>query len=130
MKAWKEKMAADRERKQKELESAGGTRGLLEEIDKKASTAPAIASPQSPDVRNGDVTPVPYAGKFDPKAIVKKATASSAGATTTLGKDVPLPQITKASATLTSSVTGSKADNKVVAASASTAGGFPPVLNS
>ncbi|KAI9769457.1 MAG: pre-mRNA processing RNA-helicase [Candelina submexicana] len=121
MKAWKEKMAADRERKQKVLESLGGTRSLLEEIDKKAATTPANASPHSPDAPYGDASPVPYAGKFDPKAIVKKATASSTGATTTLGKDVPLPQVIKASATLNSSVTGMKADNVVIAASASQA---------
>ncbi len=109
MEAWKQKQAAERDRKQKELESAGGTRGLLNEIDKKAQVVPAVASPVSPETPDKEVSPAPYAGKFDPKAIARRATAGSAGVTK-LGTDVALPEIAKASAAINSTTTGSKAD--------------------
>ena len=114
--AWKQKQAAERARKQRELEAAGGTRSLLDEIDKKAT-----ASPKSPTTAtaSGDASPVPYAGKFDPKAIAKKATTGSVGLTT-LGKDVALPEIAKASATLSPSTTGLKADSSAAGLSSST----------
>ncbi|KAI9819927.1 MAG: pre-mRNA processing RNA-helicase [Pycnora praestabilis] len=126
MEAWKKKVAADRERKQKELDSAGGARTLLDEIDKKAAGTPLPTSPQSPATLNGDASPAPYAGKFDPKAIAKKATASSTGATT-LGKDIPLPEIAKASATFTSSAAGMKADKPGAAFSNSSKTSAPPL---
>ena len=109
----------DRERKLKELQGAGSTRSLLDEIDKKAASSPAISSPaiaspaavspRSPATPNGDASPVPYAGKFDPKAIAKKAANSSTGVTK-LGTDIALPEIAKASATLNSAHTGLKAN--------------------
>ena len=108
--AWKQKQAAERERKQK-LEPAGGTRNLLAEIDKKELGSPGVASPISPSAppeTNGSFSPAPYAGKFDPKAIVKKATTASSS-TNKLGTDIALPEIAKASATK-SNVNGLKAD--------------------
>ncbi|KAL8794482.1 MAG: hypothetical protein Q9195_002955 [Heterodermia aff. obscurata] len=126
LEAWKQKQAAEKDRKQKELEAAGGTRGLLDEIDKRAQLSPAVASPvaptesalESPDTPLEDNTPVPYAGKFDPKAIAKKAASSTTGASK-LGTDVALPQSIKASATLTSNNAGVKADKKVALANGS-----------
>ena len=112
LEAWKQKQAAEKDRKQKELESSGGTRNLLAEIDKKAQDTPTAASPISPDtpVENDSPTsPAPYAGKFDPKAIAKKAAAASSAASK-LGTDVALPEIAKASATTKSNVSGLKAN--------------------
>ncbi len=117
--AWKQKQAAERARKQQELEASGGTRGLLDEIDKKAVASPLSASPKSPALPSGDASPVPYAGKFDPKAIAKRAAGASVGLTT-LGKDVALPETAKASATLSSSTTGLKADSSAAGSSSST----------
>ena len=107
--AWKQKQAADRERKQKELEASSGTRHILDEIDKKAAGSPVFISPPSPEAPTDDASPIPYAGKFDPKAIAKKATNGSTG-TTKLGTDVALPDIAKASATLNSTHAGLKAN--------------------
>lgn len=70
---------------------------------------PAVASPVSPETPDKEVSPAPYAGKFDPKAIARRATAGSAGVTK-LGTDVALPEIAKASAAINSTSTGSKAD--------------------
>lgn len=109
LEAWKQKQAAERERKQKELEASGGTRSLLDEIDKKATITSAAASPRSPATVDGDASPAPYAGKFDPKAIVKKAT-SGPSTMTKLGTDIALPEIAKASATLNSTNAGLKAN--------------------
>ena len=126
LEAWKQKQAAEKDRKQKELEAAGGTRGLLDEIDKRAQLSPAVASPVAPTEPAADLphtplednTPLPYAGKFDPKAIAKKAASSTTGASK-LGTDVALPQSIKASATLTSNNAGVKADKKVALANGS-----------
>lgn len=118
LEAWKQKQAAERDRKQRELETSGGTRSLLDEIDKKAQASPTVASGLSPEIANEDIAPVPYAGKFDPKAIARKATAGSAGVAK-LGTDVALPEIAKASATINSNSTGSKADKIVASANAS-----------
>ena len=59
--------------------------------------------------------PTPYAGKFDPKAIVKKASSASTGITK-LGTDIALPDISKTSATLNSTHSGLKANNAVASA--------------
>ncbi|KAA8566859.1 hypothetical protein EYC84_009958 [Monilinia fructicola] len=75
LEAWKKKIAEDKERKEKEL-AAGGTRKLLDAIDQKASGSPSLTSPNSPATAAtpGDLAPpTNYAGKFDPKAIAKKA---------------------------------------------------------
>ncbi|KAI9800096.1 MAG: pre-mRNA processing RNA-helicase [Sarcosagium campestre] len=115
LEAWKKKQAEERERKQKELENAGGARGILEQIDKRAMSS-ATPPPSSTIATVEPSSPVPYAGKFDPKAIVRKA-ASGASANSTLGNDVPLPGNVKASATLTSTATGLKADKQSLAGS-------------
>ncbi|RDL41968.1 uncharacterized protein BP5553_01947 [Venustampulla echinocandica] len=113
LEAWKKKIAEDKERKEKEL-AAGGTRKLLDDIDQKANGSPAVVSPASPGTPTTAASPAPYAGKFDPKAIAKKAVASSNNANA-MGKDLPLKELTKASATLPSSVKGLQADKKPTA---------------
>lgn len=100
LEAWKQKQAAEKERKQRELAASGGTRSILEEIDKKSGLSPAVSSPQSPATPVSDALPAPYTGKFDPKAIAKKATVSSTGPSP-LGNDVAVPVSAKAPAALT-----------------------------
>lgn len=112
LEAWKQKQAAERNRKQKELETTGGTRNLLDEIDKKSQISPAAASPISLDLPVENESPTPYAGKFDPKAIAKKAAAASTSVTK-LGTDIALPEIAKASALINSNSIGLKANNTV-----------------
>ena len=114
LEAWKQKQAAERDRKQKELENLGGTRGLLDEIDKKAQASPTLAppageTPESPEAPAEDQPPIPYAGKFDPKAIARKAAGGPSGVIK-LGTDVALPAIVKASAHVKPSSNGFKAD--------------------
>jgi ATP-dependent RNA helicase DDX46/PRP5 len=118
LEAWKQKQAAERDRKQKELEAAGGARSILDEIDRKSNASPAVASPSSPGTPNGTASPQPYAGKFDPKAIAKKAALSSSGSSL-LGKDIAVPAITKASATLTSTTRVNKANKPIALQSSS-----------
>ncbi|KAL8761150.1 MAG: hypothetical protein Q9184_002704 [Pyrenodesmia sp. 2 TL-2023] len=125
LQAWKQKQAAEKSRKQEELEATGGTRSLLEEMDKKANASPvasvspvAAASPETTVEANSEISPQPYAGKFDPKAIVKKATSGSAGAVK-LGTDIALPEVAKASATLNSASTGPKANQSIASAKSS-----------
>ena len=94
---WKRKQAAERERKQQEAQAAGGTRGLLAEIDRKSQLSAAVASPVSPQAATDPseaTAPAPYAGPFDPKAIAKKVAASNSSST----KLGALPEITKVSA--------------------------------
>ncbi|KAI4101780.1 MAG: hypothetical protein L6R37_004757 [Teloschistes peruensis] len=116
LEAWKQKQAADKSRKQEQLGVAGDTRSLLDEMDKKANAAPAavaspsaVGSPGAATVAEREPSPKPYAGKFDPKAIAKKATAGSAGASK-LGTDIALPEVAKTSATLNPTTTGPKAN--------------------
>jgi ATP-dependent RNA helicase DDX46/PRP5 len=111
LEAWKKKQAEERERKQKELAAGGGARSLLDEIDKHAARSSATASPLSPSTPNGDNSPTPYAGKFDPKAIAKKASTNSAGAPT-LGTDVLVPERTKQPTASASLIAGVQADAK------------------
>lgn len=100
--AWKQKQAAEYAKKQKELEAAGGARSILNEIDQKAASSPATASPAAPSPKSpatpSFASPAPYAGKFDPKAIVKKA-HSSTTSTSLLGSDIAAPEIAKTAAT-------------------------------
>ena len=129
LEAWKQKQAAEKDRKQKELESSGGTRSLLAEIDKKAQVSPAVASPMSPSTPvaiSEDASPVPYAGKFDPKAISRKKAPASTGANK-LGTDIALPEIAKASATMKPTANGLKAD-KTVALANGLAGSSPMLI--
>ena len=122
--AWKQKQAAERERKQKEVENVGSARKLLDEMDKRAVLSPAASSPQSPATPSGDTSPKPYAGKFDPKAIAKMASNSSTGVAK-LGTDIALPEIAKASATLDSASNGLKAN--LTTAPAGTAPSISPL---
>ena len=115
LEAWKQKQAVERDRKQKELETSGGTRSLLDEIDKKSHVSPAVVSLASPNTPVEMEAPTPYAGKFDPKAIAKKASNISTGATK-LGTDIALPGIAKASALTNSHSSGLKANNTVAPA--------------
>ena len=87
LEAWKQAQAAKQAEKAKELEAAGGARGILNEIDKRAGISPAVSSPRSPDTPK-EISPAPFTGKFDPKAIAKKKTASTTASVAPLGADV------------------------------------------
>jgi ATP-dependent RNA helicase DDX46/PRP5 len=83
LQAWKEKVAAE-EAKKKEAAAPVATRNLLAEMDQKSTGTPTTASPSVASPAQDGTTPqspkesLPYAGKFDPKAIVKaKSTARS-----------------------------------------------------
>ncbi|MCJ1406972.1 pre-mRNA processing RNA-helicase [Ptychographa xylographoides] len=119
LEAWKLKQKLATE-KQKEIETAAGARSILDEIDRKAVVSPAtLESPlSSNDTPNGGVSPTPYAGKFDPKAIAKKASTASTGMTK-LGTDIALPEITKASGPLNSTHTAFKANKSLALAKSS-----------
>lgn len=91
LEAWKKKQAEEQAKKQQELASAGGARSLLREIDKRDALTPTASSPQSPDTPDV-ASPAPYAGKFDPKAVAKKAHASSTSKGI-LGADIAAPKL-------------------------------------
>ena len=118
LEAWKQKQAAERTRKQQEIDTAGGTRKLLDEIDKKEKLMPTVETPAAPETPVDDLSPTPYGGKFDPKAIARKAAATSA-AVAKLGTDVALPEIAKGSPNLHSNNTGLKANKTADALNAS-----------
>lgn len=118
LEAWKQKQAAERDRKQKEIDTSGGTRNILDEMDKKAKLSPAVDPLVPPDSPVADASPTPYGGKFDPKAIAKKATASSSGVAK-LGTDIALPDIAKAPPILHSNNSGLNANKAADALNAS-----------
>ncbi|OJJ49652.1 hypothetical protein ASPZODRAFT_149149 [Penicilliopsis zonata CBS 506.65] len=118
LEAWKAKQAAEKERKQRELAAAGGTRSILEEIDRKSGISPAISSPQSPATPVSDATPAPYAGKFDPKTIVKNSNLATSATPSVLGTDVTVPQPVKP-ATLSTNTTQTRANKPVTSAGVS-----------
>ncbi|KIX04260.1 uncharacterized protein Z518_07814 [Rhinocladiella mackenziei CBS 650.93] len=92
---WKKKQAEEQAKKQRELEAAGGARSILNEIDRRAGISPAVGSPQSPAAPDSpSPAPTPYAGKFDPKVIVKKATHHSSASNKVLGGDIAAPALT------------------------------------
>lgn len=86
---WKRKQAEEQAKKQKELEAAGGARSILHEMDMKAAGIPSgVNSPHSPAApASPSPASTPYAGKFDPKAIAKKAHHATT-ASKVLGADV------------------------------------------
>ena len=85
---WKRKQAEDQAKKHKEQETTGGAKSILTEMDQKAGIIADAQSPQSPSVSDAPpAAPVPYAGKFDPKAIAQKAHTSKA-TSKVLGGDV------------------------------------------
>ncbi|KAL4976755.1 hypothetical protein BDW66DRAFT_150717 [Aspergillus desertorum] len=110
LEAWKQKQAAEKERKQKEAEASGGARNILEEIDRKSGLSPAVSSPRSPATKGVDATPAAYAGKFDPKAIAKNA-AQTPAAPSVLGNDVAVPPSAKSLGAQMAKVQGSEASN-------------------
>lgn len=118
LEAWKQKQAAERVRKQQEIDTSGGTRKLLDEIDKKEKLTPAVETPTALEPPVDDVSPTPYGGKFDPKAIARKATAASA-AVAKLGTAIALPGIAKGSPNLHPNNTGLKANKTADALNAS-----------
>lgn len=97
LEAWKQKQAAERERKQRETAASGGPKNILEEIDRKSGVSPAVSTPQSPAAPVTDATPAAPARKFDPKAIAKSATPAAA-TPSVLGDDVAVPEAAKAAA--------------------------------
>lgn len=94
LEAWKQKQAAERERKQREAASAGSTRNLLNEIDRRSGVSTATASPVSAVSPAQGAASTESAGKFDPKAIAKKA-AGTTSESSLLGNDVVVPESTK-----------------------------------
>lgn len=95
LEAWKQKQAAERERKQKELAASGGARSILDEIDKKSAQSTQTVPQAQPQAKTTPATSSsPSAGKFDPKAIAKKSTGLST-APSLLGNDVSVPNIAK-----------------------------------
>jgi len=111
LEAWKQKQAAEKERKLKEAGGASITRELLKELDKKESGIPAVASLPLPSPATPTSIPssAPYAGKFDPKVIAKKAAAAIENMSA-LGEDLKLPSSVKESAKFVSSAPGLQAD--------------------
>ncbi|PYH39997.1 DEAD/DEAH box RNA helicase [Aspergillus neoniger CBS 115656] len=103
LEAWKQKQAAEKERKQREAAAAGGARSILEEIDRKSGLSPAVSSPQSPATPVVDATPGTYTGKFDPKAIAKSASSTPAPPAV-LGNDVAVPPSVKPVTTIPAQV--------------------------
>ncbi|KAG0155413.1 hypothetical protein PDIDSM_990 [Penicillium digitatum] len=93
LEAWKQKQAAEREKKQQE-QSSVDPKKILEEIDRKSIGSQGPAS-------------FPGKLKFDPKAIVKSSTATTA-TSAVLGTDVAVPASVKAPS-LTKSTTPSAA---------------------
>ncbi|KAJ5086454.1 pre-mRNA-processing ATP-dependent RNA helicase prp5 [Penicillium alfredii] len=98
LEAWKQKQAAERERKQRE-QAAGGARNLLQEIDRKSGLSPAVGSPRPATPPTEPQASVSYPGKFDPKAIAKNATPS-APALPVLGNDITVPAAKPPSSTI------------------------------
>ena len=95
LEAWKAKQTAEMQKKQRELEASGGTRGILEQMDRRAAESMAsetqiqVGTPVQ-EAENDVETATPYPGKFDPKAIVKKAAGQQSGLKA-LGNDVAVP---------------------------------------
>ena len=91
------------------MEAAGGARALLNEMDKKSAESLATASPTPPATPQDPHSVTAFAGKFEPKLVVKRATASHVG-TGVLGNDFDLSKIGKASASLDAPVAGVQAN--------------------
>ncbi|KAJ5281306.1 Pre-mRNA-processing ATP-dependent RNA helicase prp5 [Penicillium angulare] len=96
LQAWKQKQAAERERKERE-EAATGPRNILDAIDRKTGITSAVGSPNTPVTPTDFPAATPYPGKFDPKAIAKNATNSSVSKDV-LGIDIDVPQPAKTAA--------------------------------
>ncbi|KHJ31352.1 putative pre-mrna-processing atp-dependent rna helicase prp5 [Erysiphe necator] len=107
LEAWKKKMVEDKERIEKS-QISNVSQKPLSESDNNQTTS-NVESPKVHDTTDNCSPPAPYAGKFDPKAIAKKAVASSS-AVNALGKDLAIPDLVKASTILPSQVQGFQAD--------------------
>lgn len=94
LEAWKQKQAAERERKQRE-QATDEPKQILEAIDRKSVLSPAVGSPYTPVTPAEYPAPAAYPGKFDPKAIVKSSTTNAA-TPAVLGTDVAVPASHKA----------------------------------
>jgi ATP-dependent RNA helicase DDX46/PRP5 len=95
--AWKQKQAAEREKKQQE-QASGDPKTILDAIDRKSTLSPAVGSPQTPTTPAESEASASYPGKFDPKAIAKSSTTATA-TPAVLGTDVALPASVKAPST-------------------------------
>lgn len=119
MQAWKEKVAAE-EAKKKAAPVA--TRNLLAEMDQRVASTPGTASPSvaSPQ-RDGtstpqsakEASPAPYAGKFDPKAIMK-AKSTARRDSPKLGEIVGQPAVVKPAAFASTSKASGLDKNKAI----------------
>ncbi len=126
LEAWKKKMAE--EKLKKEQLDAGGTRELLKKIDERANASPASPAPLSPVIKEASASPsspAPYAGKFDPKAIAKRAATEkgTAGAVGTLDSSLPVKELAK-TGVFSSVGKGFQADKKLSTFSSSSTGMF------
>ena len=131
LEAWKQKQqkAAAEKRQKEQLQSAAATRGLPEEIDKKAAVSPGLlASPKSTAQVAEPATPLPYAGKFDPKAIAKKATSTVPVVASRLGTDILLPDQNKAFAFSTPYKSTLNADKIIVLDTSSSGTSYTIIL--
>ena len=128
LEAWKQKQAqkSAADKQSKAVDGANGTRNLLDEIDRKNNAgSPAASSVHSPSAPQTPASPAPYAGKFDPKAIMKKASSSSTHVASKLGTDITLIGATKSSASIAPSALTA---NKPVASASYLSGMINPVL--
>lgn len=118
LEAWKQKQAAERERKQREM-AASGPKNILEEIDRKSGASPTVSNPQSPATPAADAaaSPATPGRKFDPKAIAKSTQQPSAPTPAVLGDDVAVPETVKASAGASQSTNSSNNNTPSTASS-------------
>ena len=114
--AWKAKLAQKQGEEAKKLQSgANATRSLLDEMEKKATASPDTALSPSPAPPAENTPAGTYAGKFDPKAISKKATEKNS-TSTALGSDVPVPVPVPAKSAVSSNMRTVPSTNKKAAA--------------
>lgn len=94
LEAWKAKQTAEMQKKQREIETSGGARSILEQMDKRAAESMAFGTQAQSESLLQEVdntsTPNPFVGKFDPKAIIRKTTSQPSGLKT-LGNDISVP---------------------------------------
>ena len=117
LQAWKAKQVAEKHKEEEELKASGGTRYILEQMDKRdaelqalknSAPEPALSLSETPVTEANEEAPAQYSGKFDPKIIAKKATTHQVGSKA-LGDDVAVPQ-QKAATLASRSKLGSSAD--------------------
>ncbi|CAD6503909.1 BgTH12-05652 [Blumeria graminis f. sp. triticale] len=94
LEAWKKKMTDDKVRKEKVLAAVDSQNSTGD--NEKAQFTPILEHSTLPE---SSAPQVPYAGKFDPKAVAKKAVSSTSD--TPLGKDLSVKDVSKATSNLT-----------------------------